>query len=63
MRHQEPEVVTIYRERVKTAPPRCCHTCEHYGTDGLCIEFWMQPPEDFASTVGECDKWQQEVSF
>jgi hypothetical protein len=64
MRHQEPEVVTIYREWVKTAPPRCCHTCEHYGVDGLCIEFWMQPPEEFAATVGDgCDKWQRECPF
>ncbi len=63
MRHKEPEAITIYREQIKAGPPRCCHTCEHYGTDGLCIEFWMQPPEDFASTVNECTKWQQEVTF
>lgn len=63
MRHKEPEAITMYREQVKAGPPRCCHTCEHYGTDGLCIEFWMQPPEDFAATIGECTKWQQEVTF
>jgi hypothetical protein len=53
----------MYKEWIKAGPPRCCHTCEHYGTDGLCIEFWMQPPPEFAASVGECDKWQQEVSF
>ncbi len=63
MRHAEPEVVTMYKEWIKAGPPRCCHTCEHYGTDGLCIEFWMEPPPEFAASVGECDKWQQEVSF
>jgi hypothetical protein len=63
MRHKEPEVVTLYKEWVKSGPPKCCHTCEHYGTDGLCIEFWTQPPEDFAATPDGCDKWQQEVSF
>ncbi|MFN6301949.1 MAG: hypothetical protein ACK42H_07140 [Planctomycetota bacterium] len=63
MRHKEPEVVTLYKEWVKAGPPRCCHTCEHYGTDGLCIEYWMNPPEDFAASVNACDKWQQEVPF
>ena len=63
MRHKEPEVVTLYKEWIKAGPPRCCHTCEHYGTDGLCIEYWMNPPEDFAASVNACDKWQQEVPF
>jgi len=63
MRHKEPEVVTLYKDWVKAGPPRCCHTCEHYGTDGLCIEYWMNPPEDFAASVNACDKWQQEVPF
>ena len=63
MRHKEPEVVTLYKEWVKAGPPRCCHTCEHYGTDGLCIEYWMNPPEEFAASVNACDKWQQEVPF
>lgn len=63
MRHKEPEVVTLYKEWVKAGPPRCCHTCEHYGTDGLCIEYWMTPPEDFAASVNACEKWQQEVPF
>jgi hypothetical protein len=63
MRHKEPEVVTLYKEWVKAGPPKCCHTCEHYGTDGLCIEYWMNPPEDFAASVNACDKWQQEVPF
>ena len=63
MRHKEPEVVTLYKECIKAGPPRCCHTCEHYGTDGLCIEYWMNPPEEFAASVNACDKWQQEVPF
>ena len=63
MRHQESEAVTMWKEWVKAGPPRCCHTCEHYGTDGLCIEFWMQPPKEFADSIGQCDKWQPEVQF
>ena len=63
MRHPEPEIVTLYRAAIKTLPPKVCHTCEHYGTDGLCIEFFMKPPEEFAATPDACPKWEQEVSF
>jgi hypothetical protein len=63
MRPPEPEVVKIYKEWIKAGPPKCCHTCEHYAIDGLCIEFWMKPPAEFAAAVGECDKWQPEVPF
>ena len=63
MRHKEPSIVTVYRDCIKQGPPKCCHTCEHYGTDGLCIEFWMEPPEEFASTLNTCDKWVPEVTF
>lgn len=63
MRHPEPEIVTHYRKAIKTLPPKNCHTCEHYGTDGLCIEFFMKPPEDFASEEDACPKWEQEIAF
>jgi hypothetical protein len=63
MRHSEPEIVTQYRAAIKTPIPKVCHTCEHYGTDGLCIEFFMKPPEEFAATVDGCPRWEQEVPF
>lgn len=56
-RHPEPEIVKQWRKPA----PRCCHTCEMYGTDGLCTEFFMEPPEEFAATVGACDKWIIEI--
>jgi hypothetical protein len=52
--------VTDYKRWLAAGPPRCCHTCEHYGVDGLCVEFFMQPPAEFAATVGECNKWEAE---
>ena len=60
MRHPEPDLVTDYKRWLAAGPPRCCHTCEHYGVDGLCVEFFMQPPAEFAATVGECAKWESE---
>ena len=63
MRHAEPESLIPWREWAKAGPPRCCHTCEHYGVDGLCTEFWMQPPAEFATEVDACPKWEREVPF
>ncbi len=62
-RHAEPDFVTDYKRWLAAGPPRCCHTCEHYGNDGLCTEFFMTPPAEFADTVGECPSWIQEVPF
>jgi hypothetical protein len=56
-------MVTTYKQWLKAGPPRCCHTCEHYGNDGQCVEFFMQPPAEFAEAVGECPKWEREVPF
>ena len=58
-RHPEPLDVTLY----KAGPPKCCHTCEHYGNDGLCVAFFMEPPEDFAATVNLCPEWEVECPF
>ena len=62
-RHAEPDFVTDYKRWLAAGPPRCCHTCEHYGVDGLCVEFFMKPPPEFAEAVGECPQWMQEVPF
>jgi len=56
MRPPEPEFVTLWRN--PPPAPMCCHTCEHYGVDGRCLEYFMDPPADFAATVGACDKWE-----
>jgi hypothetical protein len=62
-RPSEPEILIQWREWDKAGPPQCCHTCEHYGVDGLCVEFFMTPPEEFAATVNGCDKWELECPF
>jgi len=48
---------------MRAGPPKCCHTCEHYGTDGLCVEFFQEPPAEFAAEVDVCDKWESELPF
>ena len=63
MRHKQPEIVTIYYNMLKAGPPKCCHSCEFYGTDGLCVEFFTEPPEDVAATPGACDKWTMDLPF
>jgi len=62
-RHPEPQIVTVYKEWLQAGPPKCCHTCEMYGTDGLCVEFFMKPPADFAESVDLCLSWVCEVPF
>ena len=62
-RPPEPQFLIDYRELIKAGPPRCCFTCEYYGVDGLCVEFFMNPPAEFAETVNACPLWTQEVSF
>ncbi len=62
-RPPEPEFLIQWREWDRAWPPKCCHTCEHYGVDGLCTEFFMTPPEDFASSIDACNKWEREIPF
>lgn len=62
-RHPEPQFLIDYREWVKAGPPKCCHTCEKHTHDGVCTEFGMEPPEDFAATESACDKWVFDLPF
>lgn len=57
----EPAFVTAWRSPAPA--PQCCHTCWHYDKKGMCEVFFMSPPAEFAATVGECDKWEQDVPF
>ena len=63
MRHPEPEIVTIYRATTRAEPPKVCHTCDHYGKDGICAEFNDEPPEEFASEPNGCSLWECEIPF
>ena len=62
-RPPEPQSVIQWRELVQSEPPRCCHTCDHYGKDGHCAEFDMKPPADFAGSIDACELWAEEVPF
>jgi hypothetical protein len=63
MRHKEPQHVTIWRDKVASPQPRCCHTCDWYEADGVCGKHLQRPPEDFASAVDSCPDWLMEVPF
>ena len=63
MRHSEPEVVLQWRRRFDEGPPKCCHTCDHYSREGECSKYDMQPPADFAASVGACPEWVEAVPF
>jgi len=62
-RHQEPAIVTHYRETLRAEPPRVCHTCDHYSEQGVCEKFDSEPPADFASEPGGCALWSEEIPF
>jgi hypothetical protein len=60
MRHPEPKILIEYKTKVY---PEICHTCEYYDSDGLCLKFRMEPPEDFAATHQACPEWFVLVPF
>jgi hypothetical protein len=62
-RPPEPQFLIDYREWMRAGPPKCCHTCDHFTQSGNCLAFDMQPPDEFAETVGECPRWIQEIPF
>ena len=63
MRHPIPKIVTDYYETVKKGAPPCCHTCESYTEAGLCREYHIAPPEEFAATPGGCKLWIGSIPF
>lgn len=63
VKHQEPANVVAYKEAIKSGPPKCCHTCDHYLGNGHCYKYDMEPPEDFAATMNACPSWLREVPF
>jgi len=63
MRHPKPPHVIAYEEQKKAGPPKCCHTCDWYDANGMCLTYWMEPPEDFAATEGACPEWLDNIPF
>lgn len=55
MRHEEPDFVTAY---LRGEVPMCCHLCVNYDEHGLCTVFGTEPPQEFARTIGVCEKWE-----
>jgi len=62
LRHEEPDIVLQWRNRIKV-PPACCHTCDYYNDAGVCTKYGMEPPDDFAASVGTCPEWREEIPF
>lgn len=62
-RYKTPEHVKQYYETLEKGPPKCCHTCDWYKDDGECYKFKMVPPEDFASSIGQCPEWFEVIPF
>ena len=62
-RPPKPEFLVQYEEWISAGPPQCCHTCDHYGGNGQCFMFKIQPPAEFVNSQGQCESWSQEVPF
>ena len=62
-RPPKPDFLLAYEEWRNAGPPRCCHTCDHFGGDGRCLLFGMIPPAEFVNSAGQCDRWEQELPF
>ena len=63
MRTKPPKVVSDWQEMIKTHAPKCCHTCHHYDSNGICKVFQSEPPEAFTQEVDQCGEWLDEVPF
>lgn len=60
MRHKKP---TFLIEIEKMKEPKCCHTCWSYDERGTCVIFRMNPPEDFAQSLDQCEEWELNAPF
>jgi hypothetical protein len=67
MRHKQPPEVVKYFEQMEElrllVEPQCCHTCDAYTKEGMCQEYSIAPPEDFAAKLNECQEWAPMIPF
>ena len=67
MRHPQPKLVKDYYAKVNALldmkEPKCCHTCDSYDEEGICQEYLIAPPEDFAQQINQCEKWIPIIPF
>lgn len=61
-RHEAPPIMNDWLKIVNN-PPKCCHSCGHYGEDGICQKYNMEPPQDFAATPDACQDHIPMVPF
>lgn len=63
MRHPKPDFLVKWEEWMKAGPPKTCWTCDHYGGNGQCFTFNMNPPPDFVAQQDVCPCWEREIPF
>jgi len=67
MRHPQPKIVKDYYAKVEAFydmnEPKCCHTCDSYSEEGICQEYLIAPPEDFAQQLNQCEEWLPIIPF
>ena len=67
MRHPQPNIVSEYYDKVNAMrdikEPKCCHTCDSYTEEGICREYLIEPPEDFAQQLNQCEEWIPIIPF
>ena len=67
MRHPQPKLVKDYYAKVEAfydmKEPKCCHTCDSYSEEGICHEYLIAPPEEFAQQLNQCEKWIPIIPF
>ena len=67
MKHPVPDFVKEYYAKVDALSdinePECCHTCDHYNEEGTCLKYLIEPPEDFAQKLNQCEEWLPIIPF
>lgn len=62
-RPKKPDFLMQWHEWRLQGPPKCCHNCEYYGSEGHCHKYDMRPPDEFAGTQDACNDWMLEIPF
>ena len=64
-RPPEPAAITIWRELDHYVEPvKCCHTCEFFDANGVCLQFGEAPPLDHVyASSRHCEDYEEEIPF
>jgi hypothetical protein len=63
MRPPKPDFLVQWEKWLAMGPPRCCHTCDHFGGQGECFEFKLIPPPEFVAMQDCCPVYSRECPF